>query len=74
MFDASAGCPKHLLETLSCINQEHVIAWFHEHTKIGEGEGLYRCKELFGKAKCRPMMEIERQLKHYHRELQRGGP
>jgi hypothetical protein len=75
MFSAGRGpSSRLLLEVLNCITYEDVKNWFVESNIFDEGEWLVRCKELFKQNNCRPMVEIEKELKRYHHEfiLQRG--
>jgi hypothetical protein len=63
------SCPKLLLKELGCIEWPHVRDWFNRHGIFDEGEWQRWRRELFRDKTCRPMAEIERELKRIHREF-----
>lgn len=69
-------CPFLMMKELSCIERDHVMDWFDDH-KIHDDDAMIRqikCSEIFKSGHCRPMADIEHELKQIRDEFvkQRG--
>jgi hypothetical protein len=57
-------CPVTLLEPLTCVKAEEVMAWFAAYRIFEDrpGERIQRCKEFFSETDCRQMADLEDRL------------
>lgn len=68
-------CPCLFMTELSCVEWDSVMSWFGQH-RVYDDMKIWqdKCKEIFRISECRPMAEVEHELKRIHREfIERGG-
>lgn len=66
----SEVCRCLVLDELLCIDRDEVMNWFRQH-KVFDDRKIWqgRCDQIFKEGDCRPMADIEYELKLIHREF-----
>ncbi|HVT16882.1 MAG TPA: hypothetical protein VHQ90_11990 [Thermoanaerobaculia bacterium] len=58
------------LEELTCVKKDHVSTWFSHHLRNCDTKTrLEKCGELFSEKDCRPMADIEYELRRIQESL-----